>query len=95
METTRFFTKAHLIKANKIAIKRKYNRAVFEHVLDALPNDKVYPVITKLPHHHKGGRPTETHMRVVVVINEQGQLVTIDCDMSLYRSLPVFAVSGR
>lgn len=90
METIRYFTKALLLKANQIAIKRKYNRAAFEHVLKALPKDKLYPITFNMFHHHKGGRPTETHMRVVVAINEQGNCVSIDCDLNLYNRLPRF-----
>lgn len=89
METIRYFTKANLIKANQIAIKRNYNRAVTEGFLENLPSHNLYPIVTSLVHSHKGGRPTEPHMRVVVVVNEMGERVVIDCDWSLFNRLPI------
>jgi hypothetical protein len=88
MKTVTYFTKKLMLKANRIALHRGYNRVTPIGLIQNLPDSYKFPIDWALRHEHKAGQPCEWHMRVAVVVDEQGTKFCFDCDWNLYHSLP-------
>lgn len=86
MTSVKFFKKDSLIKANRIAIERNYNRQIKPEYLASLPNNVLYPISFTMIHEHAQGKLVEPHIRCWVYIRES-EKVFIDCDMKIYQSL--------
>lgn len=87
IKTIPYITKKQLVKANAIAIKRGYNRALREDFVAALSDGLLFPVIYYFVHSHKQGEPCEPHIRVVLAVDGDGSKVVIDCDWNLFYQL--------
>lgn len=74
----------------------KYNRCVRQECIDALPDDKFFPIVFAMVHEHKAGKLTEPHMRCMFATPLNMGLSTvhgretllIDVEMGLYDLLP-------
>jgi hypothetical protein len=88
IQTIQYFTKKLLTKANSVAVKRGYNRALRDEFISKLPDTLKFPVIYYSEHGHKGGMQCESHVRVLIAVSDE-KMVTLDCDWSLLYSLPV------
>lgn len=74
----------------------KYNRALPQEVIDALPEDKFFPIIFTLLHEHIAGKPVEPHVRCMIAVptvdksgNKTGtDRLLLDMEMGLYDLLP-------
>ena len=91
MPTIKLFSRAHLLKANRIAAERDYNRQMSDRFIRSLPNHAMFPVIMTLVHEHAAGEKVDAHMRCWVSFYD-GIKYFIDCDMRLYNSLPSFTL---
>ena len=70
----------------------KYNRSITQSAIDALPDDKFFPVIFSMVHEHIEGKPVEPHMRCIFLVpdidgNGRKRLI-LDMEMGLYDLLP-------
>lgn len=86
----RFFTKKQLIKANTIAIKRGYNKAMDEDCVARLPDQIKYPVTHHVINWDKDGRSCEPHVRVEIVLgvdNNKAVFGILDCEWNLFHKL--------
>lgn len=91
----RYFTKSQLAKANSIAIKRGYNRALAESFVDGLSDWMKYPICHHMIHEHKRGEACERHIRVVIVTDDKSgpsSIHVLDCDWNLFYELPAAGV---
>ncbi len=89
-QTIRYFTKKLLAKANAVAVKRGYNRALRDEFISKLPDTLKFPVIHYSEHGHKGGMECESHVRVLVAVgNREKDIIFLDCDWGLFYALPV------
>lgn len=66
----------------------QYNRAVTQECIDALPEDKFFPVVFSMLHEHKAGKLTEPHMRCMFLIPMPERRILIDVEMGLYNLMP-------
>jgi hypothetical protein len=74
----------------------KFNRALPQEVIDALPADKFFPIIWSMIHEHIAGRAVEPHMRCMIVVpsetGSEGQTgrerLLLDMEMGMYDLLP-------
>lgn len=74
----------------------KYNRALPQDIIDALPDDKLFPISWCMIHEHIAGRAVEPHMRCMIVVpagmgskSHQGrQTLLLDMEMGLFDLLP-------
>lgn len=90
MAQIKFFDRDELIDAATTAVERGYNRAVsVSWLIDNLDDGMYYPVTFAMIHEHIAGQPAEPHMRTLVVINAEGERITLDVDMKVYRDLSV------
>jgi hypothetical protein len=89
-QSTRYFTKKLLAKANAVAVKRGYNRALRDEFISKLPDTVKFPIVSDAVHSHKGGRKCEQHVRVSIAYGiGEGEIVVLDCDWNLFHKLPV------
>ena len=95
MSTMKCFTKAEIIKANRLAIKRNYNRQIEPGFLNNLPEDKVFPAFFVMPHEHAAGVRVPMHYRCWVAFDDKGTSLFIDCDAKLFNSLIEITVPDR
>lgn len=73
-----------------------YNRATPQEIIDALPEDKFFPIVFAMLHEHKAGKPTEPHMRCMfaVPVNmglpmiHSRETILVDVEMGIYNMLP-------
>lgn len=86
----KYATKDQLIKINKRAIEKNYNRAVEPKFLESLDPNLFFPVCLELPHEHAQGKPVELHMRCMFVLNERPDRVLIDVEMGMYEMLDTY-----
>lgn len=65
-----------------------FNRALDRRFVEGLP-DLIFPIISAMEglHEHKQGRACEKHMRIVVALNEQGEIGVIDVPLDFYFTL--------
>jgi putative restriction endonuclease len=87
MEKVKCFTKATIMQANRIAVKRGYNRQLENKFLKSLPEDKLFPVFFTMIHEHAAGVKVDAHVRCWVAFDEHGNKAFIDCDLKLYNNL--------
>jgi len=74
----------------------KYNRSLPQELIDALPEDKCFPIIFTLLHEHIMGKPVEPHMRCMIVVptvDASGEVtgrdrLLLDMEMGLFDLLP-------
>lgn len=86
-ETMKCFTKATIMQANKIAVKRNYNRQLENKFLKSLPDDKLFPAFFTMIHEHAAGVKVDPHVRCWVAFDEHGTKAFIDCDMDFFNNL--------
>lgn len=88
----KYFTKPMLIAAALAGAKRGYNRQFdvqkLSKKLARQEDDTKFPVTFALPHEHIAGMLVEPHMRVQIVLNDQGETGLIDVDQETYNHLP-------
>lgn len=95
MSTVRCFTKESIAAANKLAVKRSYNRQLDNKFVNSLPDDKWLPVVFTMIHEHANGYKVDPHVRCWVEYDEKGSRFFIDCDMDIYNSLKKFDVPEK
>ena len=74
----------------------KFNRCVDQSVIDALPDDKFFPIIFTLLHEHRAGQPCEPHVRCMFATPltmglptiHGRETILIDVAMNIYDVLP-------
>lgn len=72
----------------------KYNRTIIPEAIDALPDDKLFPVVFTMLHEHKAGEPCEPHVRVMFAVptpgNDTGLMdrMLLDMDTAFFDMLP-------
>jgi hypothetical protein len=88
-QIVRFFTKKLLAKANAIAVKRGYNRALSDGFVLQLPDTLKFPIIHHESHSHKNGSSCEPHVRACFAyVDDEKEIATLDCDWNLFYALP-------
>lgn len=88
MTAIKFFTKESLIAAAKAGNERGYNRQLDPEKLADLQYENWLPVTFDMIHEHIAGNPVEPHRRVVVLVGEDGEQVTLDISQECFDSLP-------
>lgn len=93
MAKYKYLDKHHLNLINHISRDIiKYNRALPQEVIDALPDDKFFPIVFTLLHEHIMGKPAEPHMRCMIVVPDtEGvgrERLLLDMEMGLFDLLP-------
>ena len=96
MKHYKYFTKNLLVKANKLAKKRNYNRQLGDWIND-LPADTLCPITFTLLHEHAQGERVDPHVRCIVWMpvsagTKERASAMIDCDMALFEALPVLDI---
>jgi|APCry1669189000_1035189.scaffolds.fasta_scaffold08384_10 hypothetical protein len=74
----------------------KYNRALPQDIIDALPDDKLFPISWCMVHEHIAGRAVEPHMRCLITVpagtgsrSHRGrETLLLDIEMGLFNLLP-------
>jgi hypothetical protein len=88
----KYLDKALLTKINYLSDKvLKYNRTLPDEVIDALPDDKFFPITFTLLHEHRAGVPCEPHVRCIIAvpqIENVGRQLILDMEMGTYELLP-------
>lgn len=88
MSSMKCFTKETILEANRLAILRDYNRYLEPSFVNNLRNDAVFPAFFVMPHEHANGVKVDMHYRCWVSFDAQGTKAFIDCDASIFDSLP-------
>lgn len=92
----KYIDKENLKKINHLSLRvHKYNRAIREDVIDALPDDKFFPVTFAMLHEHKDGKPCEPHVRCIFLTRDNQnvkQQLILDMEMRLFDLLPEIEV---
>ena len=83
----KYATKEQLVKINKRAIEKNYNRAVEPEYLDALNDTLLFPICFEMLHEHAQGKPVEPHVRCMFVLSALPDRVLIDVEMDMYEML--------
>lgn len=89
----KYLDKHYLKIINHVSDKvLKYNRTLPDDVIDALPDDKFFPITFTLPHEHRAGVQCEPHVRCIIAVPEKEtqnmtQLI-LDMDLSIFDVLP-------
>lgn len=90
----KYIDKQNLQRFNYLSLHvLKYNRAVREDVIDALPEDRLFPITFSMLHEHRAGEPCEPHVRCIIAVpsartpGTMDQLI-LDMEMGLYELLP-------
>lgn len=77
----------------------QYNRAIREDVIDALPDDKLFPITFSMLHEHKAGVPCEPHVRCVILTppTETGgrQQLILDMEINIFDILPEIEIPDQ
>lgn len=69
----------------------KYNRSLPQEIIDALPDDKFFPIVFTLVHEHIMGKAVEPHMRCMIAVPSAGSSMDkllLDMEMGLFNMLP-------
>lgn len=82
-----FFTKQELLKANLLAIGRKYNRVLSPELLAELPEHFIFPVSFSMIHEHAEGNSVAPHMRCIIITGHNCKGQFLDCDMSIFNRI--------
>ena len=85
--TVRYFTRASLIAANKVAIKTDRNRTLYPEKLEQLPIGMKYPVVWSFVHN-------DCEMRVMIALNETGWTCWLDIPFETYQNLDYVTVEA-
>lgn len=73
----------------------KYNRTIPPEIVDALPDDKLFPIVFSMLHEHKAGVPCEPHVRCMIAVpgkNERMEQLILDMESGLFDMLPEFTL---
>ena len=89
----KYFTKAILQKAARNAEKWDYNRQLDLNAINSVPDARI-PVCFSMPHEHRHGEPAETHVRAMVVMDDEGGIAFVDMPVSFWNALPVKRVAA-
>lgn len=77
----------------------KYNRAIREDVIDALPDDKLFPIVFSMLHEHKAGVACEPHVRCIIMTpageNDGRQQLILDMEMNVFDILPEIEIPDK
>lgn len=81
----------------------KYNRSLPQEIIDALPEDKFFPIVFTMMHEHIMGKQVEPHVRCIIAVpankinespsefgfttNTRDRLI-LDMEMGLFDLLP-------
>jgi hypothetical protein len=89
----KYLDKKYLRQINHISNDvLKYNRTLPDSVIDALPDDKFFPIVFTMLHEHKAGKPCDPHVRCIIAVpkNEALQMtqLILDMDAALFDVLP-------
>jgi hypothetical protein len=88
----RYLDKDILNKINHLSTHIfKFNRTLPQDVIDALPDDKLFPIVFEMIHEHRAGKPAKPHMRIMVSVPAADTAMTqllIDVPMPVYDVLP-------
>lgn len=88
MTAIKFFTKASLIEAAKAGNEAGYNRQLDPEKLTDLQYENWLPITFDMIHEHIAGELVEPHRRVMVLVGEDGEQVTLDISQERFASLP-------
>lgn len=84
----KYFDRDELIETAIISEQRDYNRTVsVEWLHGALAEGAYFPITLAMVHEHIAGKPVEPHMRLMIVINADGDQIVLDVDADIYNSL--------
>lgn len=89
MREVSYFTKKELLRANKIAISRGYNRTLTDKI-NNLDDSLFFPVMFSMIHEHAGGQKVDPHVRCHICLSEDGITAFLDCDFEIFNSLGKF-----
>ncbi|MBN9519335.1 hypothetical protein J0H58_12570 [bacterium] len=81
------FSHAHLVECYERGNEWGLNRRLAASV-KRLPKTAVYPVFESFAHYHADGVRVAEHIRCVVVINFDGDCLTVDVPKSFFKCLP-------
>jgi len=84
-------TKGRLIAAMERGRAEGYNHQVDESTINSLDPAHHYRVLTAIPHAHKGGVRSESHVRLLVEIRQRGggvEKLLIDIPEEWHAELP-------
>lgn len=73
----------------------KYNRTLPPELVDALPDDKVFPIVFTMLHEHKAGVPCEPHVRCIIAApgnDDKMQQLILDMETGIFDLLPEFTM---
>ena len=95
----KYIDKRNLKMVNHLSLHvLKYNRAIREDVIDALPEDKFFPITFSMLHEHRAGKPCEPHVRCIIVTpgpeGEHRQLI-LDMEIGIFELLPEVELPNR
>lgn len=71
-----------------------YNRTIIPEAIEALPDEKMFPIIFSMIHEHRAGEPCEPHMRTMLAVPRPGETeglddrMFLDIAMEFYEVLP-------
>ena len=74
----------------------RYNRSLPQNIIDALPDDKLFPISWCMMHEHIAGKVVEPHVRCMIIVpslsGPEGvtgrQTLILDMEMRLFDLLP-------
>lgn len=97
MKTYKIFDKATLKLANKIAIRRGYNRAIVEEHIDAQPENSFWAVTFQMLHEHAAGKAVDPHVRCMIrqLFVDNPPTLFIDTDMAIFDDLREISVEEK
>ena len=96
----KYLDKHYLNMINHVSDKiLKFNRTIPQDVIDALPDNKFFPIVFTMLHEHKAGVPCEPHVRCIIAvpdnpISNMTRLI-LDMDASLFEVLPEVELPNR
>lgn len=75
---------------------KKYNRSLPQYIIDALPDDKLFPISWCMLHEHIAGQAVEPHVRCMIIVPTTAgpeepagrQTLILDMEMRLFDLLP-------
>lgn len=92
MKTCKYIDKKYLQIVNHLSTNvLKYNRTLPDSLVDALPEDKFFPIVFAMVHEHRAGKSCEPHMRCMFAVPDPtGEIQTalLDVEMGIYDLLP-------
>lgn len=92
-EKYKYLDKHYLNMINHVSDKiLKFNRTIPQEIIDALPDDKFFPVVFTMIHEHRAGVACEPHVRCIIAVpkisNSEIDRLLLDIDMSIFEILP-------